>query len=327
MVPVKRFAARLGATLGALALLMPVAGCALIAPGTPESWLDRPAPDYREVERADRLARRADGDRVYRYVALEAPGRAALEPVRFTVSLPPHPVAGRLPALVALSGFGASERNLERVRDQGLNAVVWLNWPVDIDAFQAKDAVARAFAARRIALDTPDAWLAVMDWVRAQPWADPDRVVLVGVSLGAMLLPATLNRAARRGMAPPAGAILAYGGADIGAISAHVIARERPGAAGLGGWAAGRLLGPVAPEAHLPAVRVPASLLIEAEDEDQIPPATAGLFRDLAPLGTEIATLPGGHITETTPDLIAAMLDEMRAWGERGGLLNPGAPD
>lgn len=321
---VKRFAARLALGLVALGGL---AGCALLAPGTPESWLARPAPDYREAERADRLARRADGDRVYRYVSLTAPGRGDLQPVRFVVSLPPHPVAGRLPVLVALSGFAASERNLERVTDQGLNAVVWLNWPVDIPTFREKDGLARGLAARRIALDTPDAWLAVLDWVRAESWADPERVTLVGVSLGAMLLPATLNRAARRGVAPPSAAVFAYGGADIAAIGTHVIARDRPSMAGLGGWAAGRLLGPVAPEAHLPAVSVPAALLIEAAEEDQIPPRTADLFRDLAPAGTDVSTLPGGHITEDTPDLIAAMLDEMRAWGEGAGLLNPVAAD
>lgn len=63
--------------------------------------------------------------------------------------------------------------------------------------------------ARRAMLDTVPAVFLVLDWILAQPWADPDRIIIVGASLG---VPMAATAAARDDRIR--GAMLVHGAAD-----------------------------------------------------------------------------------------------------------------
>lgn len=92
----------------------------------------------------------------------------------------------RRPLVVLLGGHRTGRDAVDLLGAPGPFVVAALDYPYDGPERPRgwRQSLATIPAARRALLDTPPAvWLA-LDWLVAQPWVDPARVELVGVSLG-----------------------------------------------------------------------------------------------------------------------------------------------
>lgn len=91
-----------------------------------------------------------------------------------------------LPVLVILGGHRTGREAAELIGDiEGL-AVVALDYPYE-GPHRVRglgQTIATLPRIRAALLDTPPALSLALDWLHRQPWADRDRIVLVGVSLG-----------------------------------------------------------------------------------------------------------------------------------------------
>lgn len=119
--------------------------------------------------------------------------------------------AERLPVLIVLGGHRTGSQAVELFGEVGPRAVVALDYPYDgpekIRGFsQALTAIPLA---RRAFIDTPPAVMLTIDWTLAQPWADPEQLVIIGASLGVPF--AALTGAIDERLA---GALLVHGAAD-----------------------------------------------------------------------------------------------------------------
>ena len=158
-------------------------------------------------------------------------------------------------------------------------------------------------------------------WTRAQPWADPDRVSLVGVSLGALVLPAAQRMAAAHGetLGP---SILAYGGTGLFDILHANLAQDRTlvryGAAWLGSLG----LRALEPAAHLPHL-AGEFLLINGPDDPRIPAQSATNLHRLAPEPKEVRFLSPGHFDADSQELLDDILALCRSWLVARRALNP----
>ena len=171
--------------------------------------------------------------------------------------------------MILAGGLRTGREALRHVSRPGRNAVIAYEYPLDPARLRQGFLPARIVAARRAALAVPGQLAAVLRWTRTQPWADPERVSLVGVSLGALVLPAAARVAAAHGEAPGP-TILAYGGTDLGGILRAALAGDHPWLGAVVGWLGGLGLRALEPAAHLPHLAGP----VPADQRHRLTPAS-----------------------------------------------------
>ncbi len=298
-----------------------VAGMMLIAlfcldATTPDLWLLRPAPRAVETGAADVPGHYTSGGRVVSRLNLAGPDAM---PIEAAVS---RPLINewRLPVIILIGGFDTGERSVDRVSEPGANVVIGYGYP-DSGVLKADgNPVEKLFLAQRSAHRVPGQIAALAEWAAAQPWADPHRVVLVGVSLGAILAPAAAQAMDEAGV-PPEATVLAYGGADLEALAGANLRRlpslwQRPAA-----WTIALALRRLEPARYLPGLKG-AVLVIHASDDRFIPERSAVLLDRLAPASRTIVTLPGGHVLPDDAGVLAALNAAAKQWLVRIGAAN-----
>jgi dienelactone hydrolase len=284
----------------------------------PERLVEAPLAELTAAKVEPYAGRGCGAERSCRDVALEAAdGRA----VRIAISLPAEASAERLPVVILTGGLRTGREALEHVPDLGRNAVVSYEYPLDEDHWRRGFLPLQVVAARNAALAVPGQLAALVRWVRARPWADPGRVSLVGVSLGALVLPAAQRAAAAHGerLGP---SILAYGGTGLFDILRANLAEDRPWVGYGAAWLASLALRALEPAAHLPQLKGE-FLLINGQGDPRIPARSAAELHRLTPEPKEVRVLGAGHFDADDPELLAALLELCRAWLVDRGALNP----
>jgi pimeloyl-ACP methyl ester carboxylesterase len=309
--------------LGILVLLAMTIGVvygwlALGKESDPNRLIKRPLPDVAPASVMPYAGSGCPERRLCRDVILDP---AAGRPVRIAVSLPEHALAERLPAVILVGGLRTGRDALRHLPDLGRNVGVAYEYPLDRDQWRGGFLPAQLAAAREAALAVPGQIAAVVRWTRAQPWTDPDRVSLVGVSFGALVLPAAQRTAAAHGESTAA-SILAYGGSGLPDILRANLPQERARVAQAAAWLGGLGLRALEPAAHLPHLDGP-FLLISGRDDPRIPAASAAALHRLTPGPKEIRFLSAGHFDAGDHALLDEILALCRAWLVERDALNP----
>jgi dienelactone hydrolase len=101
-------------------------------------------------------------------------------------ALRPAEPAGPLPVMIILGGHRTGRDAVELIGDVRGRAVLALDYPYDGPhrVRGLRQIVAALPEIREALLDAPPALSLALDWLYRQPWADRDRVVMIGVSLG-----------------------------------------------------------------------------------------------------------------------------------------------
>lgn len=245
--------------------------------------------------------------------------------VTFSVSLPrgrSDEIAGEaLPALIVISGFRSARQNLARIPQPGPNAIISYDYPYDSAEWKEATWFGRMLIARRVAYRIPNDVAGLMAWVRRQQWADPNRISLAGVSLGAVAVPVIRRRAAATGQ-PDGPSVIAYGGVDLRALAAANLKISPGWLRGLAAWGVWLLLKPLEPEVHIKEINGP-FLLINGNGDERIPASSAARLHALTPDPKTVITVDGGHIDGDRPELIENTVRLSRVWLVSKGALNP----
>jgi hypothetical protein len=181
-------------------------------------------------------------------------------------------------------------------------------------------------ALRRSVLSVPGQVDAILAWAARQPWADPARVSLLGLSLGAFVAPAAQRLVEERG-GEVGWTVLGYAGAPIGAVVAGHPGVEPRWIAGAAGAAADALLHAVEPSIHLPRVRG-RFLVLQAADDRLIAPAAAERLAALTPEPRTVVVVDGDHmgVGPERSRLLAKVVGLSRSWlVAEGAILPPAA--
>jgi hypothetical protein len=284
----------------------------------PERLIERPLPDITAAAVLPYAGAGCGESRLCQDVILDP---AAERPVRIAVSLPEDAGPAPLPAVILVGGLRTGREALKLLPELGRNAVITYEYPLRRDHWRRGFLPIRIVAARAAALAVPGQLAAVVRWTRTQPWADPDRVSLVGVSLGALVLPAAQRAAAAHGesLGP---SILAYGGTNLFDILRANLARDPPWLGRGAAWLGSLGLRALEPAFHLPHL-AGEFLLINGRDDPRIPATSAAGLDRLTPEPKEIRILATGHFDATDRKLLDEILAICRSWLTRRGALNP----
>jgi dienelactone hydrolase len=172
-------------------------------------------------------------------------------------------------------------------------------------------------------LAVPGQVAAIIGWLAGQPWADAERISLLGFSLGALVAPAA-QRVTESSGRQIRWTVLAYGGVDLGGILAAHPKAELGWTKPLLGAAASLLLRPVEPAEHLPYLSG-RFLLIGGVEDRLVPPSSSELLRELTPEPRTVVLLEGEHIGTGAGQ--RALLEEVvrltRHWLIEQGAIDP----
>ena len=234
--------------------------------------------------------------------------------ISFVVSLPEPMPAGRLPVVLVLGGLGPGTKNIGPIPDAGNNAVVGYDWPLPYRLPGRVEWLHKMFEMRRLSLSTPGQVAAMIDWLAVQPWADTERISMLGFSLGTFAGPAGVRFAQERGHSV-GWTVFAYGGAPVGAAAAL-----HPGikpawikpfvrvVVGLG-------LRPLEPTEHLPHLNT-RFLLLGATEDRLIPRHLTDRFDAAVPEPKTVVRLSGDHIGlgQRRREFLKVVVAETETW-------------
>jgi hypothetical protein len=266
---------------------------------------------------------RADG-REWRRVHLKVEGPGDVE---LQISLPDPLPAQSLPVIFVLGGLNTGAHSVRHLPEAGSNVLVGYDWPIPRRVPREITALWMLPEVCRRILFVPGEVSAALRWIAAQPWADRERVTLVGLSLGALAAPAVQHVAAAEGVAIN-WTVLGYGGAPLGVLLAHH-PRVRSG------WlrpllraGADLLLRPLEPAHHLPYLKG-VFLVLGGTDDALIPEEAARQFAALTPEPKTVYWIEGTHlgIGGDQDALLAEVIDKTVQWLREHDAVETPAPD
>ncbi len=247
----------------------------------------------------------------------------ALGDIVITLSLPQPLPPGKLPVVLILGGLETSAQSFRHLKDPGANAVASYAWPVPSRLASAGAAIRQAPEFYRRVMAVPGQVASALDWLKTQPWADGERVSLLGFSLGALAVPAALDLAQRDGV-HVGWTIIAYGGAPLGAVLAANPSLKSRGLGKPLGPLVDLVFHPLEPTVHLSRVSGK-FLVLQAQDDLFIPGAARDRLRDAVPEPKTVITFAGNHMgvgPEKTA-LLQQIIYASKTWLSDNGAVNP----
>jgi len=227
--------------------------------------------------------------------------------------LRPAGATGRLPLMVLLGGHRTGRDAVKLLGSPGPVVVAALDYPYTGPERPRglRQSLATVGPARRALLDTPPAvWLA-LDWLVTQPWVDPARVELVGVSLGVPFaaVAGALEPRFRR-------VWLIHGGAHNRAWIEHNL-EAKVKQAWLRDLAAGLIWlmahGPTLEAEHwAPRIAPRPLIVIGAREDRRLPPELVQKLYSAANEPKELIWTDGGHV-DRRPEAVQQLLDTVRS--------------
>jgi dienelactone hydrolase len=241
-------------------------------------------------------------------------------PIRFTVSTPKEH-SGKLPAVLILGGLEIGRQSLGYLAHHGRNALLAYQYPGEGEAWYQGPWARRIPDLRKAALEVPAQVEIILAWIRAQAWAEPERISLMGYSFGAMFLPACLRLAQAHGW-PLRSTVIAYGGAGLPALLEQNLDLEPRWLRRLAARLLALALRPLEPARHGPYLRGE-FLFINGKRDTLIPPAHALALQTSVPGAHQVVWLEAGHMNPGDPLLLAQIIRLSRGWLVERKALEP----
>lgn len=241
--------------------------------------------------------------------------------VRVRVRAPAGRSGDRHPAALLVGGFRTGRRTVEVPRESGDLVLASIEYPYDGQRSFSRTGFLRAIPdLRRSLLTTPPALLLAAQYLYARDDVDPERVTVVGVSLGAPF--AAVAAATDRRLA---GAALLHGGADIRRLVAHAYADEGPAWLIVpGSLVIAWLLAPLEPAKYAGEIAPRPVLLVNATDDEYIHPASARRLQAAARQPKTVVWIASPHVDARAEAIVDDLMRMTLDWMADRGLRGPG---
>ncbi len=232
--------------------------------------------------------------------------------------LAPRGAARRYPAIVLLGGKATGKHAVDYALDLRNVLIVAVDYPYEPrPAYGLAEILADVPAVRRALLDMPPSVMLVLDYLALRSDVDTARIVLLGYSFGAPLIPVIAANDRRA-----AAAVLIYGGGDLRSLIYHNVRRhEGPllsaGVAGIGAL----LLHPLEPLTWAPVVAPVPVLMINGTRDEQVPEDNARRLFAAAAEPKRMIWIDSRHVHPRDTLLTRTIIDTLRQELARLGIF------
>jgi dienelactone hydrolase len=239
--------------------------------------------------------------------------------VRVRVRTPPDLAAGeRRPAVLLVNGFRTGIRAAEVPSSTGGVILASVAFPYEgpTGDFSMWDWIRHAGEIRRALIDTPAALLLAAQYLYSRPDVDPDRVSVMGVSLGVPFATAAAATDHRL-----AGAALLHGGGDIRRLLLASWGADRPwyvaepAAAVLAG-----LLAPLEPVRYVDDIAPRPVLVVSATGDERIPRESVVALYEAARRPKKMVWVESAHVAASEHELVDELMGHVLEWMEAHAL-------
>lgn len=248
---------------------------------------------------------------------------SAIGEIGFTISLPDPLPAEKLPLLFVLGGLGTGENNISFIKNAGNNAIIGYDWPIPTQFPNGLDFLLDAPDLYRQAMSIPAQAVSMIGWLAEQPWANKQRISLLGFSLGALAVPSIQDMAEHDGHAI-GWTIIAYGGAPLGDLFAANPHMKPHWLRDLMAPVVNLLLRPLEPMLHAPHLSG-RFLVLEGQDDTLVPEKLRVNLREAVPQPKDVIVFKGSHmgVGPNKFELLQKIIETSRDWLIRNGAVNP----
>jgi hypothetical protein len=269
-----------------------------------------PRPRFRErrgaVDHVVQETASADGKHVRQNLRVTSTSGLSVD---VAVKRPADAEDARRPLLVLLGGYVSGREAIDLIDDTGGTVVAALSYPFAGDPkVKGWRVVLAAPSIRRALLDTPPAVLLAIDFLATEPYVDPQRIELVGVSLGAPFacIAGALDRRVRRVWS-------IHGAGDLYALLDHSLERRisfAPARRLVARLAYVAACGPgLTPEKWVGEISPRPFVMVNADSDERLPRECIETLYAAAGEPREILWRPGRHVEPDRKRIVQDLVD------------------
>jgi len=241
--------------------------------------------------------------------------------VRGFVKAPLEPQGPR-PTLVLLGGLRTGRKTLDYVHDTRGVVLLALDYPYEgknsgLGLWEFASALPAMHGA--VLRTIPAAMLAV-DYLLARPDVDPDRIVLVGGSIGALFAPAIAATDERL-----AGVALLFGAGDLGGLARANLAEEHNWLAGPASWVGSVLTAAVEPLEYAGDISPRPVFMLSGTGDDRMPERFSRRLHDAVGQPKKVVWIEAGHVDIRSTEFHRLVTSELVTWLRDACLIDSSA--
>lgn len=255
------------------------------------------------------------GDLVMDYTLVADNGFTA----RVRIRTPPDIATGdRRPAALLIDGFKTGIRAAEVPTSTNGIVLASVAFPYDgpTGSLSTWEWIRHFGEIRRALIDTPATLLLAAQYLYSRPDVDPDRVTMIGVSLGVPFATAAAATDHRL-----AGAALLHGGGDVRRLLLAAYGRGRPwyvaepGAAILAG-----ALAPLEPVKYADDIAPRPVLVVSATGDERIPRESVLALYETARRPKKMVWVESAHVAASEREIVDELMGHVLEWMDANGL-------
>jgi hypothetical protein len=228
---------------------------------------------------------------------------------------------GPYPVVIVLGGKATGKYAINYALDIENVIIVAVDYPYEPrPSYTIPSFLMDVPAIRTALLDMVPSVMLLMDYLATRPDADTNRIILLGYSFGAPLVP-VISAHDRR----PAFAAMVFGGGDLHGLIRHNVQRhEGPVVSELVAALGGLLLRPLEPLRYADRITPIPLLMINGTEDEKIPRVNTELFFRAASEPKKIVWLESAHVRKENVELTRTIIATLKTELGNSGILQPG---
>jgi hypothetical protein len=216
---------------------------------------------------------------------------------------------GRYPVVIVLGGKATGKYAIDYALDIEDVHIVAVDYPYDpLPSYSIFSFLSEVPAIRTALLDMVPSVTLLMDYLSTRTDADTTRIIVLGYSFGAPLVPVITAHDRR-----PAFAAMVFGGGDLNGLIRHNVRRyESQAASELVALLGGLLLRPLEPLRYANRISPIPLLMINGTDDERIPRINTEQLYDAASEPKKIVWLESAHVRKENVELTKAIISVLK---------------
>lgn len=233
--------------------------------------------------------------------------------IKFSISYPKN-ITKKENVLLLLDGLETGRDALKYIPQPKNYVIIGYEYIKNLHRLRKKSVFFHLPSTRKAILDVPFQIVSIIKWIEQQPWYSHKNVIIIGVSFGAIFVPASCQLAQMNNL-KLGPTIMAFGGAGLYDIfytnlKNYKILRK-PIA-----YFAYQLFKPIDPVFHLPYIHGK-FLIINGTKDENIPLQSAQLLQELTPEPKTIINIDTKHVEPRRKDIIDKIVKISLDWLEK----------